>query len=224
MRILIIDDEHQFARNIQKYLLLEKYAADIAFDGEKGLEMALLNEYDCVVLDLNLPKIDGIAVCHQLRKSGKSMPILMLTARSGVDDVIIGLDSGADDYLKKPFEMSELLARIRSLVRRKSDDRNPSIENGSIRIDTNAKETYIDDKIVKLSPKEYCLLEFLFRNKGCALERTRLISHIWGAREDQLIFSQTLDVHIAYLRKKLGKDCIQTVPGRGYMIPIKHNV
>ncbi|MBU0458269.1 response regulator transcription factor [Patescibacteria group bacterium] len=218
MRILIVEDEHQLARNIQKYLLLDKYAVDVAFDGEEGLNKAMTNDYDCMVLDLNLPKLDGVELCKELRKEKKNMPIIMLTARSGSQSIITGLDAGADDYLTKPFDLSELSARIRAIVRRKSENRSPLLSSKNVKVDTNSQQVYKGEVKVSLAPKEYVLLEYLLRNKDRAITRPNLISHVWGAQEDQLMFSQTLDVHIAYLRKKLGKDLITTVPGCGYMI------
>ena len=218
MRILIVEDEHQLARNVQKYLLLEKYAADVAFDGEEGLAKAMTSDYDCIVLDLNLPRLNGIELCKKLRQEKKNMPIIMLTARAGSQSIVMGLDAGADDYLTKPFELPELSARIRALVRRKSEARSPLLTSKDVKVDTNSQQVFKNDIKISMAPKEYVLLEYLLRNKERAIDRPTIISHVWGAAEDQLMFSQTLDVHIAYLRKKLGKDLITTVPGRGYMI------
>ncbi|PIR53046.1 DNA-binding response regulator [Candidatus Peregrinibacteria bacterium CG10_big_fil_rev_8_21_14_0_10_49_10] len=218
MRILIIEDEHALARNIQKYLLLEKCTADAVFDGEEGFQQASVHNYDCIVLDLNLPKLDGREICRLLREQENNVPILMLTARAGTEDVVRGLNIGADDYLCKPFEMEELLARIRALIRRKSENRSPILDIKGVCLDANTQIVSRGKKQIALSPKEYMLLEYLMRNANRALQRTSIISHVWGAQEDQLMFSQTLDVHIAYLRKKVGKDLIETIPGTGYMI------
>ena len=218
MRILIVEDEHALARNIQKYLILERYSVDVAFDGEEGLQKALKGDYDCIVLDLNLPKMDGFTVCERLRKEKKGTPILMLTALGDKENIVRGLDTGADDYLKKPFEMEELCARIRSLLRRKSGDREPILRTKYVSLNSNTRQVLKADTPISLAPKEYAVLEFLLRNKGIAQDRMRIIEHVWG-EEDRLMFSQTLDVHIAYLRKKLGKDVIETVSGKGYMIP-----
>jgi two-component system, OmpR family, response regulator len=218
MRLLVVEDEHQLARNIQKYLLLEQYAVDVAFDGGEGLEKALLNSYDCIVLDLNLPTMDGRQICTELRTLKNQTPIIMLTAQSGMEDIVSGLDTGADDYLTKPFEMEELVARIRAIIRRKSADSAPVLEAGGVRMDTITHRVERKGKEVRLAPKEFVLLEYLLRNRGRVAERTVILGHVWGVHEDALLFSQTLDVHIAYLRKKLGKDLITTVPGRGYMI------
>jgi two-component system response regulator QseB len=153
-----------------------------------------------------------------LRQRKKNMPILMLTARTKQQEVIHGLNIGADDYLTKPFDMDELLARVRALLRRQAGEKKPMLETKDIRMDTNTQEVWRDEKKVDLSPKEYALLEFLLRNKGVVQDRPRIIDHVWGGRDD-LLFSQTVDVHIAYLRRKLGKSVIQTVAGKGYLVP-----
>jgi DNA-binding response OmpR family regulator len=142
----------------------------------------------------------------------------MLTARTKQQEVIHGLNIGADDYLAKPFDMEELLARVRSLLRRKSSDKQPLLTSGDITLDTNVQRVTKGKKTIDLAPKEYGLLEFLMRHKGMVQERPSILEHVWGSRDD-LLFSQTVDVHVAYIRRKLGKKTIQTIPGRGYMIP-----
>ncbi|HNW85297.1 MAG TPA: response regulator transcription factor, partial [Candidatus Cryosericum sp.] len=208
-----------FAENIRKYLETESYSVDLAFDGESGLRQALLEDYALVVLDLNLPRMDGLEVCRELRKAGRSMPILMLTARVGHENAVAGLDSGADDYLTKPFDLEELLARMRALLRRGGESRSPLIVVGDVAIDTNTHEVRRDGKLVALAPREYALLEFLALNRGVARTRLEIIELVWG-EYDELMFSQTVDVHVAYLRRKLGKDIIRTVPGKGYMMEV----
>ena len=217
MHILVVEDQRDFAENIRKYLETESYSVDLAFDGESGLRQALLEDYAIVVLDLNLPRMDGLEVCRELRKAGRSMPILMLTARVGHENAVAGLDSGADDYLTKPFDLEELLARMRALLRRGGESRSPLIVIGDVTIDTNTHEVRRDGKLVALAPREYALLEFLALNRGVARTRLEIIELVWG-EYDELMFSQTVDVHVAYLRRKLGKDIIRTVPGKGYML------
>jgi DNA-binding response OmpR family regulator len=216
--ILIVEDNHRLAANLQQYLGLEGYSADVAHDGEDGLAKALATQPDCLILDLSLPRLDGIDVCAKIRDSGASIPILMLTARGDTRDVVRGLDTGADDYLVKPFEMDELLARIRRLLRRPVAERGPVLRTGNIVVDTNTHEVRKDGQAVHLAPREYDLLEYLLRNRGVAHDRLKLIAEVWG-EYDELLFSQTVDVHVAYLRRKLGKDLITTVPGKGYLIP-----
>lgn len=217
MQILVVEDQRDFAENIRKYLETESYSVDLAFDGESGLHQALLEDYALVVLDLNLPLMDGLEVCRQLRTAGRSMPILMLTARIGHQNAVAGLDSGADDYLTKPFDLEELLARMRALLRRGGESRSPLIVVGDVTIDTNTHEVRRDGTLVALAPREYALLEFLALNRGVARTRLEIIELVWG-EYDELMFSQTVDVHVAYLRRKLGKDIIRTVPGKGYMM------
>lgn len=217
MHILVVEDQRDFAENIRKYLETESYSVDLAFDGESGLRQALLEDYALVVLDLNLPRMDGLKVCQELRRAGRSMPILMLTARVGHENAVAGLDSGADDYLTKPFDLEELLARMRALLRRGGESRSPLIVIGDVTIDTNTHEVRRDGKLVALAPREYALLEFLALNRGVARTRLEIIELVWG-EYDELMFSQTVDVHVAYLRRKLGRDIIRTVPGKGYMM------
>ena len=217
MHILVIEDQQDFAQNIKRYLETESYSVDLAFDGESGLQRGLTEEYALVVLDLNLPRMDGLEVCRQLRRAGRSMPILMLTARVGHDNTVAGLDSGADDYLTKPFDLEELLARMRALLRRGGESRSPIIVVGDVTVDTNTHEVRKDGKLVALAPREYALLEFLALNRGVAKSRLEIIELVWG-EYDELMFSQTVDVHVAYLRRKLGKEVIVTVPGKGYMM------
>ncbi len=217
VHILLIEDQAKLADNIAQYLRLEKYAVTVCNDGAAGLEHAMTDEVDVIILDINLPGIDGYTLCSTLREQQKNTPILMLTARTKQQEIIHGLNLGADDYLTKPFHLDELLARVRALLRRQAQEKQPILETGTLKLDTNTKEVWKDKKKVALSPKEYALLEFLLRHKGEAQDRAAIIDHVWGGR-DELLFSQTVDVHIAYLRRKLGKDVITTVPGTGYLI------
>lgn len=218
VHILLIEDQVKLAQNVKQFLELEHYAVTVANDGREGFELAMTQETDLVILDINLPGMDGYVICTMLRQQGKTMPILMLTARGKQQEVVHGLNIGADDYLVKPFDLEELLARVRALLRRRSPEKSPIMTVGNVRMDTVKREVTRKEKKVELSPKEYGLLEFLLRNKGIVQGRPRIIEHVWGARDD-LMFSQTVDVHIAYLRKKLGKDVIETVPGQGYRVP-----
>lgn len=217
MNILIIEDQEKLALNIKKYLEMENYAASVVFDGEEGLKKALAENYDLIILDINLPKCDGLQICSLLRRQNKNMPIFMLTARSGQQDIITGLNSGADDYLIKPFDLEVLLARVRALLRRTHEKKDPILSAQNITMDTNTHEVRQNGTVVSLAPKEYALLEYLLRHKGTVQDRSRLIEHVWG-EYDSLMFSQTVDVHIAYLRKKLGKKLIKTITGKGYII------
>lgn len=219
MRILVVEDNQRLTRNIQSYLQTEhRYIVDVAFDGNDGVDKAMKNEYDCIVLDIKLPGLDGLSICETLRKGNIATPILMLTSLSRDQDVIRGLDKGADDYLKKPFAMDELCARIRALLRRNAPTAGPVLSSGSVQLDPNTATVKKGTKKISLAPKEFALLEFLMRNKGVVQSRETIIQHVWGERED-VMFSQTLDVHIAYLRRKVDRDLIETVSGKGYLVP-----
>lgn len=217
MHILIIEDQEKLAHNIRQFLELERYAVTVAHDGKEGFEKAMTQEVDLLILDINLPGMDGYVICSMLRQNKKNMPILMLTARTKQQEVVHGLNIGADDYLTKPFDLEELLARVRALLRR-NGERTPVLSVGDIVLDTNTQEVHKGKKKIILSPKEYALLHFLLQNKGSVQDRPRIIEHVWGGR-DELLFSQTVDVHVAYIRRKVGKGVIQTVPGKGYFIP-----
>jgi DNA-binding response OmpR family regulator len=217
MHILLIEDHEKLAANIRKYLETEHYAVTVSTDGRDGFEKAMTQEFDLLILDINLPGMDGYVICTMLREHKKNMPILMLTARTKQKEIVHGLDIGADDYLGKPFDMEELLARARALLRRGKEEKNPLLSAGDVSVDTNTQKVTKSGERVDLAPKEYALLEFLLRRKGAAQDRPSILEHVWGSRDD-LLFSQTVDVHISYLRRKLGKDIITTVPGKGYMI------
>lgn len=218
MHILVIEDQEKLADNMRQFLELEGYVVSVSHNGKEGFELAMTSPADLLVLDINLPGMDGYSICTHLRSAGKNMPILMLTARTKQQEVIHGLNVGADDYLAKPFNMDELLARVRALLRRNTGERSPQLSVDDVMMDTNSRQVRKGEHMVSLSPKEYALLEFLLRRKGTALDRPTIIDHVWGGR-DELLFSQTVDVHVAYLRRKLGKNIIRTVPGKGYMVP-----
>jgi DNA-binding response OmpR family regulator len=218
MHLLIVEDHQTVAANMKAFLEMQQFTVSVAHDGTTGLELAMTEGIDLVILDINLPGMDGYTLCDMLRRNGKNIPILMLTARSKQEEVVKGLNLGADDYLTKPFDLDVLLARVRALLRRQGVEKAPVLVSGAITLDTNAREVTKGKKKIPLSPKEYALLEFLMRNKGVVQDRPTILSHVWG-NADSLMFSQTVDVHIAYLRKKIGKSTIETVPGAGYMIP-----
>ena len=217
MHILLIEDQVKLADNIRQYLETEHYAVTVKHDGREGFEAAMTQDIDLLILDINLPGMDGYVLCSMLRERKKRMPILMLTARTKQQEIVRGLNIGADDYLVKPFDMDELLARVRALLRRDAHEKKPVLSAGEITLDTNTQEVTKSGRKIDLSPKEYALLEYLLRNKGTVQDRPTIIAHVWGGR-DELMFSQTVDVHVAYLRRKLGKSVIDTVPGTGYVI------
>jgi two-component system copper resistance phosphate regulon response regulator CusR len=217
MRLLIVEDQKKLVTYIKKGLEANSFSIDFAYDGEKGENMAIYGEYDLIILDIMLPKKDGIQVCSTLRKSNINTPILMLTARDGIDDRIIGLNSGADDYLIKPFAFRELLARIRALLRR-PPKKEPEIFTGQdISINSATLLVKKGNKTLNLTLKEFSVLEYLLRNKGKVLNREQLIDHCWDFAYDS--FSNIVDVYIKRLRKKLGdknEKYIQTIRGLGY--------
>lgn len=217
MHILLIEDQQKLAENIKTFLELEQNVVTVSHDGKEGFELAMTQEFDVIILDINLPGMDGYVICTMLRQNKKNTPILMLTARTKQQEVIHGLNIGADDYLVKPFDLEELAARVRALLRRQGQ-KQPQLQIGSVILDTNSQEVWKGKKKVNLSPKEFALLHFLLQSKGAVQDRPRIIEHVWGGR-DELMFSQTVDVHVAYLRRKLGKGVIQTVPGKGYLVP-----
>jgi DNA-binding response OmpR family regulator len=216
--VLLIEDHERLAHDVKRYLELDGYDVEIALDGLTGLERATQEPWSLVLLDLNLPGLDGLEVCRRLRRAGVETPVLMLTARGGHVNAAVGLDCGADDYLTKPFGLDELVARIRALVRRTGATRQPTIALGDVTIDTNSRSVSRHGRDVHLAPREYALLEFLARNRGIVQDRSTIIDLVWG-EPDALLFSQTVDVHVAYLRRKLGKNVIRTVPGAGYVVP-----
>ncbi|MDU2242907.1 MAG: response regulator transcription factor, partial [Paenibacillus sp.] len=203
MRILIVEDEEDLARALAKGLKREGYAVDIALDGLIGWEMADTNEYDVMILDINLPELDGISLCQQIRRSSHhpDVLILMLTARSHPDEVEEGLDSGADDYLRKPFVFNELLARIRALLRRSSSVKSPVLQYEELTLDTNRKEVWFRKERISLTRKEFGLLEYLMLYPGEVISSERLLEHVWDIHADPL--SSTVRVHINSLRRKL---------------------
>lgn len=215
MRILVIEDDPALSRSLAVTLREEDYAVDTALDGETGLFKAREQAYDAIVLDVMLPRLDGWQVLARLRPDVET-PVLMLTARDTVTDRVKGLDHGADDYLTKPFDIDELLARLRALIRRRKGHTHPRIEIGPIAVDTAARRVTRDGEEVPLTPAEYTLLEYLALHRGQLVTRTELYEHLFD--EDENTFSNVLDARVSTLRKKLGHDIITTRRGHGYCI------
>ena len=215
MRLLLIEDDVDLRRVVATALEEEGYAVDVAADGEEGLHKALTWEYDALILDVMLPKLDGWEVLSKLREK-KSVPVLMLTARDGVNDRVRGLDSGADDYLVKPFDLSELCARIRSLIRRSVGKPQAQFEIGDLVVDTVSKCVLKSGAPVPLTAKEYSMFEFLALRRGELVTRTMLYDHLFDEYDDSL--SNLVDVYISNLRRKLGRELITTRRGQGYLI------
>jgi two-component system copper resistance phosphate regulon response regulator CusR len=220
MRILLVEDDVDVARFIRRGLTEQAYAVDVAEDGEQALYLTSLSDYDAVVLDLLIPAPDGMAVCRGLRASGSSVPILMLTARGSVDDRIAGLDAGADDYLAKPFEFGELLARLRALLRRGGATTSTLLQIGALEIDTRSRRVSVGSKPLTLTTKEYAVLEFLARNSGRVVTREEISEHVWNQDFDP--FSNLIEVYMNRLRRHLARVSpnrfIQTVRGAGYVL------
>jgi two-component system OmpR family response regulator len=215
MRVLVVEDEPDLLESLLKALREDGYAADGATEGEDGLYKAQNYEYDAVVLDIMLPRIDGWELLRGLRKTRKT-PVLMLTARDAVRDRVRGLDTGADDYLVKPFDLSELLARLRALIRRSASQADSCIELGSVVIDTAARTVRRQGEPVALTAREYALVEYLALHRGKVVTRTMLYDHLFD--ENDATLSNLLDVHVSNVRKKLGHDFITTRRGHGYCI------
>ena len=222
MRILVVEDEHKIANSIKKGLEQENFSVDIVFDGESALDMAETEEYDCIVLDLMLPKINGVQVCSQLRKDENHTPIIMLTAKSELEDKVHGLTMGADDYLTKPFAFEELLARIRALLRRPKDRLEIVLKCDYLELNPTTFEVTRLNEQINLTKKEFALLEYLMRNKGKTVTKDQIISHVWNY--DSNILGNTVEQYIGYLRNKIDKpfpnkkQLLQTIRGFGYKL------
>jgi DNA-binding response OmpR family regulator len=216
MRILVVEDEHKIANSIKRGFEQESWATDVAYDGEEGFDMASSEEYDVIVLDLMLPKMDGMEICRKLRAEENHTPILILTARGELADKVSGLNTGADDYLVKPFAFEELLARVRALSRRPKEGIGTILKVGNLELDVNSFEVKNGNKIIELSRKEFALLEYLMRNAGKVVSKENIIAHVWDYESD--ILPNTVEVFIGYLRDKIGGNFIKTVRGFGYKI------
>jgi len=221
MRILVVEDEHKIAQAVKDGLEQETYAVDVAYDGEAGLNTALNDDYDLIILDVMLPQLSGYEVCRQIRAANNHTPILMLTAKTQNRDVVQGLDTGADDYLAKPFSFEILLARVRALLRRPQDSLGEVLQVADLSLDTVSKQVKRAGHPIKLSAKEYALLEYLLRNERKVLSKNNIMTHVWNFDAD--ILPNTVEVFIAYLRAKIDKPfkaphLIHTVRGFGYRL------
>lgn len=222
MRILIVEDEYRIANSIQKGLKQEGYAVDVCYNGAEGYDLASTEDYDLIILDLMLPEMDGITICKNLRKNKIHTPILILTAKGQVQDKVTGLDSGADDYLTKPFSFEELLARIRAIIRRPKNLLSHKISIADLQVDTKLYLVKRSGKNIKLTAKEFSLVEYLVRNKGKILTKDQIIAHVWNYDAD--ILPNTIEVYIRNLRNKIDtpfknkNPLIKTIRGFGYKI------
>jgi two-component system OmpR family response regulator len=216
MRVLIVEDEPNLARQLRQALEGAGYAVDSAHDGEEGHYLGSNESYDAVILDLGLPEVDGLTVLDRWRKEGKTTPVLVLTARDSWSDKVAGLDAGADDYLAKPFQTEELIARLRALIRRSSGNASSELTAGGVRLDTRTGRVTLDGSPVRLTAQEYKLLSYLMHHKGKVVSRTELIEHIYDQDFDR--DSNTIEVFITRIRKKLGAELITTIRGLGYSL------
>jgi two-component system OmpR family response regulator len=215
VRLLVVEDDKDLNRQIVTALENAGYAVDKAFDGEEGLYLGETEPYDAVILDLGLPKVDGVAVLQGWRRAGKTMPVLILTARDRWSDKVGGFDAGADDYVTKPFHVEELLARVRALLRRAAGHATSELVCGPVRLDTRASRVVVDGNPVKLTSHEYRLLAYLMHHQGRVVSRTELVEHLYDQDFDR--DSNTIEVFVGRLRKKLGVEVIETVRGLGYI-------
>lgn len=224
MRILVVEDERKIANALKRGLEQESFAVDVCFDGDDGLAMALDEPYDVIVLDRMLPGTDGLTLCQEVRKAGKQVPIIMLTAKDAVGDRVAGLNSGADDYLIKPFAFEELLARIRSLLRRPAQVISPVLTCDDLSMNTQTFEVRRDDTQIALTSKEFALLEYLLRNQNKVLTKDTIIGHVWDYDAD--ILPNTVEVYISYLRNKIDRafpnrpELVRTMRGFGYKLGV----
>ncbi len=220
MRVLVVEDERRIADFVYRGLAEQGYAVDVAYDGEEALDWARIAEFDAIVLDVMLPVHDGFEVCKRLRGRGVRTPVLMLTARDAVEDRVRGLDSGADDYLIKPFAFAELVARLRALTRREPGRSDAVLRIGELALDTGTREATRGDQVIELTTKEFALLEYLMRNPNQVLTRTMIAEHVWNYDFDNT--TNAIDVHIRNLRRKIDDPfptkLIQTVRGAGYRV------
>lgn len=220
MRILVVEDEKKVASFIQRGLEGEGFSVDVANDGESGVDLGAKSSYDLILMDVMLPKMDGLEAVKALREKGVTAPVLCLTAKDTVEDIVAGLDSGSDDYLTKPFAFAELLARVRALVRRGTQERGAEITYADLRLDPVAHKVWRSDQEIDLTAKEYALLEFFMRNPETTLTRTMIAEHVWDYTFDS--FTNIIDVYVNYLRKKIDRDfpkrLIHTVRGIGYVL------
>ncbi len=223
MRVMVVEDERRMALHIARALGEDAFAVDVAHDGQQALDLALASDYDVIVLDLMLPKVDGLSVCRHLRQVGKHVPVLMVSARDMVEDRVGGLDAGADDYLVKPFAMQELLARVRALLRRQSREVLPLLKVGDLEMDRAARRVRRGTRDISLTQKEYQLLEYLMRRPSVVHTRSMIAEHVWNFGLDQA--SNVVDVYVKHLRDKIddrqqpdAPSFIHSVRGVGYVL------
>lgn len=219
---MIVEDERKLAKTLKTVLEGEHFSVDVAYDGDEGYEMATVEEYDVMILDIGLPSKNGLEVCRLIRDEGVETPILMLTARDATEDKIAGLDTGADDYLVKPFAVDELLARVRALIRRAKKQIGETVEVGSLTLNPKSHQVRRGGEVIELSSKEYAVLEYLMQHAGQIVPKQSLLEHVWGSEVDP--FSKVVDVYVGYVRKKIDKNfpdhkaLLKTVRGRGYKL------
>jgi heavy metal response regulator len=220
MRLLVVEDEKKVSGFITKGLQEEGYAVDVAFDGKTGLQMAMDRVHDLIVLDINLPGMDGLSLLHELRAAKVSTPVLLLTVRANIEDKVLGLDAGADDYLTKPFAFRELVARIRALLRRQTEAKLPVLRFADLTLDPARRMVLRGARKIELTAKEYALLDYFIRNPGRVLTRTMIVEHVWDYNFDPM--TNIIDVYVNYLRRKIDSDrehkLIHTVRGVGYVL------
>ncbi len=220
MRILLVEDEKKISDFIKRGLKEEGYAVDTASEGVQGYFLAKTNEYDLILLDIMIPKMDGVTLCKKLREDKVIIPVIMLTAKDTVSDKVKGLDAGADDYLTKPFAFEELLARIRAILRKKTDQKTTRLQVSDLVLDLQTHKASRGSQEIELTTKEYSLLEYLMRNEGAVVTRTMISEHVWDIDFDT--FTNVIDVYINYLRNKIDtghkKKLIHTIRGRGYIL------
>ncbi|MFO1167542.1 MAG: response regulator transcription factor [Rhodoblastus sp.] len=216
MRLLVVEDDRDLNRQLVQALSQAGYAVDRAYDGEEGQFLGETEPYDAVVLDIGLPKVDGVSVLEAWRKGGRTMPVLILTARDGWSEKVRGFDAGADDYVTKPFHLEEVLARLRALTRRATGHASAELVCGPVRLDTKAGRVHVDGAPIKLTSHEYRLLAYLMHHTGRIVSRTEIVEHLYDQDFDR--DSNTVEVFVGRLRKKLGAEIIQTVRGLGYLV------
>ncbi|GAC1042053.1 response regulator transcription factor [Rhizobium sp. No.120] len=221
MRILIVEDDINLNRQLAEALKEAGYVVDTALDGEEGHFLGDTEPYDAIILDIGLPEMDGITVLEKWRGAGRTVPVLLLTARDRWSDKVAGIDAGADDYVAKPFHVEEVLARIRALIRRAAGHASSEIVCGPVRLDTKSSKATVDGKPLKLTSHEYRLLAYLMHHKGEVVSRTELVEHMYDQDFDR--DSNTIEVFVGRLRKKMGVDLIETVRGLGYRIQAPTN-
>ena len=216
MRLLVVEDDRDLNRQLVQALSQAGYAVDRAYDGEEGQFLGETEPYDAVVLDIGLPKVDGVSVLEAWRKGGRTMPVLILTARDGWSEKVRGFDAGADDYVTKPFHLEEVLARLRALTRRATGHASAELVCGPVRLDTKAGRVHVDGAPIKLTSHEYRLLAYLMHHTGRIVSRTEIVEHLYDQDFDR--DSNTVEVFVGRLRKKLGVDVLHTIRGMGYCV------